>query len=143
MQWLLDIIEKLSASEWAAWWGAIVASIVALSQYIAWKHSRANLKVDVIHDTQKEKMTIRISNIGDSDTTITEILFRHKRYGSEPFDLWMFSEDESKPIQLPKKLSAGEVFEFNLRSTIFSSGKYLVEVSHSKSNKVRKEKLYS
>lgn len=142
MQWPLNTLGKLTVSDWAAWWGAIVASVVAVLQYIAWQRSRANLRVDVIHDIQKKKMTVRISNIGESDTTITDILFRHKKRGAEAFDLWMFSDDNARPFQLPKKLPAGEVFEFELHHGTFSNGKYYVEVSHSKSNKIRKERLY-
>jgi len=69
----------------AAWWGAIIATIVLLWDIYKWKTSGPRLYIDVSSNMEifgvpghegKKYVTVRVRNMGDKPTTITSLAGR-------------------------------------------------------------------
>lgn len=71
-------LTQLSASECAAWWGAIVATGVFVWDIIKWRSSRARLKTIVSQPTGESpsEFTVYVSNTGDLPATIESVRLR-------------------------------------------------------------------
>jgi len=73
---------KLTITDWAAWWGAIVASLILAWDIIKWKTSGPKLRltvganqktINVPGRDDKIWVSVRAENIGDAQTTITNM----------------------------------------------------------------------
>lgn len=79
----------MTASEVAAWWGAIVASIVLLWDVFKWRASQVNLRISAQPNMQTVtrlgkldddlNIFVEAVNNGDKTTTITHLVVKHYR----------------------------------------------------------------
>jgi len=78
----------MKASEIAAWWGAIIATIVLGWDIYKWKRSRSNIQVHVSSDMQTvasnslqddKNIFVEVVNRGDKVSTITKLFVKHYR----------------------------------------------------------------
>jgi len=80
-------LPQMTASDIAAWWGAIVASIVVLWDVFKWRASQVNLRVSaqpnmrtVTHSGKLDddlNIFVEAVNNGDKSTTITHLVVKH------------------------------------------------------------------
>lgn len=74
----------MNAEAVAAWWGAIVSTILGVWEIVRWARSGARLRVRLASNMQhfvpgvgfnpKLHVSISISNVGDASTTITHLV---------------------------------------------------------------------
>ena len=115
----------MTSTEIAAWWGAIVATFVALLELYKWKSSGPKLKVTISPNmvgfggfkTDNEKVVlIEVANIGNFPTTITATGLRGFK-----FPLLKYLKNTSslhvlvlKPVnetnKLPFQIKPGEIW---------------------------------
>lgn len=109
---------SLSPSDYAAWWGAFMATVIGLWDVYKWWRDRPGfiVKVDCPSERDLEKsgnfLSVEIEVInGQSPLTIRQISLRHyKSIWHRPF----FKPDRScklKQTDLPKKLDPAEVYK--------------------------------
>jgi hypothetical protein len=78
----------MKITDLAAWWGAIIATLVLLWDMYKWKRSGPIINVSVSIDMQtfgkmpnypegKKYVTVEVINIGDRKTTITHLVMFH------------------------------------------------------------------
>ncbi len=78
----------MSASDWAAWWGAITATIVLGWDVYKWRQSKSNIRVSaspnmqtVNHATGRlesdKNICVEVVNNGDKLTTLTHLVVIH------------------------------------------------------------------
>lgn len=113
----------MTATEAAAWWGAVIASIVLIWDIYKWKHSGARLIVRASPDmetfgglpddsTGKKFVLIEVVNIGDRKTTITHLVgyyyssFFKRLFKKRDKNFFVGAPAYAKP--LPYVLDAGE-----------------------------------
>ena len=82
----MGVLESMTVSEWAAWWGAIVATVVLLWDVYKWKKAGANVSISVSPDMQlfqpgqgledKTYIVVEVVNNGDRPTTITHLFLK-------------------------------------------------------------------
>ena len=80
MDWFVQKLSSLSASTWAAWWGAILSTIVFLWN---WCRTYPRLKVRAAPDMQlvggsgklepQKYITVSVVNVGTTPTTATHL----------------------------------------------------------------------
>ena len=82
----------MKATDLAAWWGAIVASLILIWDIYKWKRSGPIVRVSAspnmrtygnISDSQKDKtyVVVEVTNTGDRKTTITHLIgFHYKSF---------------------------------------------------------------
>ncbi len=77
----------MNASDYAAWWGALVASFLFVWDVYKWNKSRSNIEVTASPNMQAfdkverkleedKKILIKVVNNGDKVTTITNLMIR-------------------------------------------------------------------
>lgn len=114
----------MDASELAAWWGAVIATLVLVWDLFKWLRSgpRLDLRVEWRREVPRRgeehygnalrwTLTIEVANVGDAPTTLTRLevwhhptlLSRFMRRGSKPYFL-------EQPRSLPYLLGPGEVW---------------------------------
>jgi hypothetical protein len=73
MQW-----SKLDASDYAAWWGAIVATIVFVWELVKWRSSGPRLQGTVFQRSDEPALdfSLIVSNTGDRPATIQDVRLR-------------------------------------------------------------------
>ena len=78
----------MSVSEWAAWWGAITATIVLGWDVYKWHRSKSNIRVSASPNMQTvnqlagrleddKNIFVEVVNNGDKTTTITHLVVKH------------------------------------------------------------------
>lgn len=100
------------ANTLAAWWGAVVATLVAVYNiYTRFADLRVDLDVRVYHKPERapgiqtwDVTIVEISNKGKVATTIRKVLIEDM--GSSPVERWAKVDCEGKP--LPFDLKTGE-----------------------------------
>ena len=114
-----SVLTNMTVSDWAAWWGAGVATLVAAWEVYKWFTSGAKLLIKVEQEKQNNPFSTRVfvTNDGDRPTTLTKIhgaWFRGKIeiLQSDGYFPW-------KCGALPKTLQAGDYWEcyFNFPQT--------------------------
>ncbi len=89
----MKFLESMTLTDWVAWWGAILATLVLIWDIIKWKTSGPNLKLSVLTDMimattdtgvavpQSEPMiAFEVVNRGTLPATITQVYFWHKNW---------------------------------------------------------------
>ena len=113
---------QLSASDLAAWWGALVATAVLVFEVIKWRKSRAAVHVTAKPNMQlvgsgvmgaEKHILITATNRGGQPTTITHVIvaqYPHwmARIRGKP-DMWGAIPDP-RPGRLPHVLAPGEMW---------------------------------
>lgn len=90
----------MSTSDWAAWWGAIIATIVLGWDIYKWHRSKSNIRVSASPDMQTvnqlegrleddKNIVVEVVNNGDKTTTLTHLVVKH-------YDSW-FDRIRRKP----------------------------------------------
>src|SRR6266702_2994411 len=87
MHGLLQKLLALSASDWAAWWGAILATIVFAWEIVKWFRAGPRLRVRTAPEMQMEDgcgglspekyITFSVVNVGDAPTTVTHLFLTY------------------------------------------------------------------
>lgn len=76
----------MSASDWAGWWGAIVATLVAAWELFKWLYSGPRLRVTAHPNMQQavggklenaRYIVVNVTNVGDARTTITHLCLHY------------------------------------------------------------------
>lgn len=154
----------MSSTELAAWWGAVLATVVFIWDIYKWKTQGPKLKVTispnmvVIGDQRREGkrwVSILVTNIGDRPTTI-------KGVGMEYYQSWWlrFRNKADKAVifpnpndsyPLPHFLNPGEEWRGLIAqarddlgidlTTLSRSGHLLIWLSHSHSSREIKKRL--
>ena len=79
-------MSEISASDWAAWWGAITASGVLAWDIYKWRKSKSNIRVSASPNMQTlsgghleddKKIFVEVANNGDKTTTLTHLVVKH------------------------------------------------------------------
>jgi hypothetical protein len=113
----------MSPSDVAAWWGAIIATVILLWDIYKWRASQANLRVTAssnrqfvsptLGTAQGEKfITVEVVNTGDKNTTITHLVamcyndWLARFWGNPTKSAFVPIPGAGQP--LPYKLSPGE-----------------------------------
>ncbi|GAB3335380.1 hypothetical protein GCM10027359_08990 [Marilutibacter aestuarii] len=71
----------MDASAVAAWWGAIVATVVLLWDFYKWKSSGASISMNLVPNKRHSapslgtQVFVEVSNTGDRATTLTHLAF--------------------------------------------------------------------
>jgi hypothetical protein len=87
VSFILQKLSSLSASDWAAWWGAILATVVFSWDIVKWLGSGPRLRVRSAPEMQMENerggldpekyITFSVVNVGDAPTTVTHLLLTY------------------------------------------------------------------
>ena len=129
-----NIFQKLStfsASDWAAWWGAIVATVVFCWDIFKWFRAGPRLRVRTSTNMQlvneagttgpEKYISISAVNIGDAPTTVTHLFLtyyasRTRRWLRRPTTEMIVPQPRlAQP--LPKFLPVGETWGGVIRQT--------------------------
>lgn len=161
MQWLLDNMKILTATDWAAWWGALLATIVLLWDVIKWCKRgpkvkldfdiRGNMKMYPPPPRNETYISIRASNTGDASVTLTNLAFVYYRN----YLKFIFNMKAEKSFVIPQplttmpipyKFSAGAIWDANIVQTkeiedMCDSGVVCIVLFHSGSKKPLRGKL--
>lgn len=79
-------MSEMSASDWAAWWGAITASVVLGWDIYKWRKSKSDIRVSASPNMQTLKgghlendknIFVEVANNGDKTTTLTHLVVKH------------------------------------------------------------------
>lgn len=106
----------------AAWWGAIIATVVLLWDFYKWKRSGVDLQLSVrpnmitagIGEPKDKKfISVTVTNRGDRPTTITNMLghyypSRFRRLRGKPEHSFVVANPAFGPAELPCVLKPGE-----------------------------------
>jgi hypothetical protein len=115
----------MSASDWAAWYAAIVATVVAVFDFVKWSRSGPRIKAD-IRTGQKlvgmpeygdaDIILVNIANIGAAATTVTHCMLECWPKGVNPSEktserrLVILQNDERVGKRLPVKIELGDTW---------------------------------
>lgn len=105
----------LSNTDYIAGYAAVVASCVAVWDFIKWKKSGPLLKVTIVEDGGGN-FRINVANVGDSSTTIKNLYVRqYKRniFGlrGQPIYNWIYVNYGSTDTELPHIIEAGTAWQ--------------------------------
>ena len=78
----------MTASDWAAWWGAVIATVVLAWDAYKWNKSRSNIRVSASPNMQSlneligrleddKYIFVEVVNNGNKGTTITHLVVKH------------------------------------------------------------------
>jgi hypothetical protein len=78
MRAVLDALREMSASTYAAWWGAIVATMVLVWDIIKWRSRGPRIKANITQDPDGygAEFLVFVTNTGDLPATIESVKFR-------------------------------------------------------------------
>ena len=105
----------MGATELAAWWGAIVATGVAIWDVVKWKRRNTpRLKIET-RQNEDDEFVVKIANIGEVPALIEEVRFicfaRHRFFFRKQIELEprfsLFGDSGSPPVTL----ASGEPWE--------------------------------
>ena len=123
MNWIIQKLSSLSASDWAAWWGAILATIIFAWELYKWLHSGPRLRVTAHPNMQQavggklenaRYIVVNVTNIGDARTTITHLCLYYYRskwavLRNKPFERMVVVQVHlGQPLPVP--LDAGDTW---------------------------------
>ncbi len=131
MSALVQKLSALSASDWAAWWGAVLATVVFCWDIFKWLHAGPRLRVrtstnmQMVNDagtTDPEKyISFSAVNVGDAPTTVTHLFLtfyasrKHRILRRPSAEMIVPSPRHAQP--LPKFLPIGETWGGLIRQT--------------------------
>ena len=129
------LINDMTTSDYAAWWGAIVATIVVIFEFYKWVISgpklklniQSNMKIWSEHDVESKETYINISviNRGDTLTTLESLLV----FSYDGFLNYLFFRKRAEaffinPVppsnELPYELLVGKRWKAMINQKIFS-----------------------
>ena len=76
----------MSASDWAAWWGAVIATGVLVWDVYKWRKSSSNVRVSASANMRTlaggqlkddKNIVVEVANNGDKTTTLTHLVVAH------------------------------------------------------------------
>ncbi len=130
MDWILHKFSSFTASDWAAWWGAILATVVFLWDVFKWFHTGPRLKVTACPNMQmasrlggvepQRYLFVSAVNIGSVPTTITHLYLTYyaswvRRIFHKPSERMVVLE--TKLGALPKLLAVGDTWSGPIEQT--------------------------
>ena len=112
---LPNSVPHVSRTEVAAWWGAVVASIVLLWDVLRAVRLKGRLKVEAIYRADSRQphlppmLAVRVTNAGSKPVMVQGVAVQRKK-GFEPSHYFF-------PCSTPKMLARGKFFEEELDRT--------------------------
>lgn len=79
-------MSEMSASDWAAWWGAIIATVVLAWDVFKWQKRRCDIRLSAFPNMQSlrggrigsdKNICVEVTNNGDKITTLTHLVVKH------------------------------------------------------------------
>ncbi|MDH5633279.1 MAG: hypothetical protein OEZ10_09860 [Gammaproteobacteria bacterium] len=145
----------MDISEIAAWWGAVIATIVLVWDVIKWKKSRANVRVSASPNMQsvnkpegrledEKHIFVEVVNQSDRLTTITHLVTKHysniwKRLFNKPDMQGVVTEPIGRqpiPYELePGKRWTGMISQADVEEKTEKGGYLFCGIHHTSSNK--------
>jgi hypothetical protein len=156
---IIDMLEK--GTNYAAWWGAVVATIVLVWDIYKWKKTGPKVSLKVSADMQtfgssfnnkvKKYVTVRAINSGDKSTTITNLACRYyknwlSKIRNKPYKFFcIVSPGITGPI--PYNLEPGKVWDGFIGQTkeiekMATEGILVCELYISHSNRPKISRIY-
>lgn len=154
----------MTSTEIAAWWGAVVASLVLAWDFYKWFATGAKLRIQIHPDLaivgdplQEDKNWIRVnvSNIGDRPTTLKSVGMEYyenvwKWLQRRPGKVVIFP-NPNQNLPLPRKIDPGEDWDAMIPQErkdkgldflqMAQDGRLLIYVSRSDKVKTQKKRL--
>ena len=116
-------LNKWSPSDYAAWWGAIVATIIAIWEFLKWIGAGAKLKINIYYWEENEGLGFRliIINVGDAPASVEDMslkIYRKKflffRFYETDIHRFSYVGGEMEMRLPPFLLSQGENWESSI-----------------------------
>lgn len=146
----------MTASDAAAWWGAIVASVVLLWDIFKWRVSQVNLRISahpnmraVTHTGKFDddlNIFLEVVNNGNKTTTITHLIVKHHRNtldrlrgkASMQGIVALPSDTQPLPFELePGKRWVGLIDQKDVEAKASTTGYFYCGIIHTASKKER------
>jgi len=139
----------------AAWWGAVVATVLMLWEFHKWRYSGVRLRLELRKNMVPTDLLLKavsntkyailtVSNYGDRSTTITHFYGMHypSRWKAlrkkEPLALIVARPAFSKPLPVllePGKQWSGGIEHNDELNTLITKGPVFLEIVHSGSTR--------
>lgn len=160
MQWPLDNMKNFSVTDWAAWWGALIATTVLIWDVIKWIKRGPKIKLDMQvsgnmkmyppDPDDKTYVSARVCNNGSGAVTLTNLGYEYYscclRYilHLKPTKSFVILRPIAAPI--PHTLNVGQIWDAYFLQTdkiveMANNGVAVVALYHSGSKKPIKRKL--
>lgn len=139
----------MSPSDYAAWWGAGLATCAIAWDVIKWRKTRARIKIEITPKVgrfypnsnmdETAKILIKVINSGEQTSTVmkVELITYHSRFDS------LFRKNKRQSLGVakdsPQELLPGRIFDFTIAtylSELYGSSEFLfIAIQHSASTK--------
>ncbi len=155
------MLKDFTVSDYAAWWGAVISTLVFIWEVFKWIHRGPLVKLDMeilgnmkmFPKPPKDEtfISVRVSNTGEIPITLTKLAFVHYRWWFKYF-LNLKAEKSfivPQPIStmpIPYKLDTGSIWDGNILQNdevneLYKTGYICILLFHSGKMKPIRQKL--